>query len=156
MAPARTRTSRRIRSSSSNIRCWTWRRCWGRQTSPHCCAPTEVRSATTRARALLRRHGGGAGTIPLSHDQEFLAACMRLDRAAAQRIAAEHPELLRSHKAMFEAAKRDRPDVMALLLDLGVPLEIEDRSKARALHHAAAANALRAARFLIARGGTLD
>ena len=105
---------------------------------------------------LLRRHGGRAGTNPLSPDQEFLAACMRLDREAAQRIAAEHPELLRSHKAMFEAAKRDRPDVIALLLDLGVPLEIEDRNKARALHQAAGANALRAARFLIDRGADAE
>jgi hypothetical protein len=69
---------------------------------------------------LVRRYGGKAGTTPLSPDESFLAACMRLDRAAAERIAGEHPELLRSHKAMFEAAKRDRPDVMALLLDLGV------------------------------------
>jgi ankyrin repeat protein len=105
---------------------------------------------------LLRRYGGKAGTAPLSPDESFLAACMRLDRPAAERIVAEHPELLRSHQAMFEAAKRDRPDVMALLLDLGVPLEIEDRNKARALHHAAAANALGAARFLIERGADGD
>jgi ankyrin repeat protein len=105
---------------------------------------------------LLRRHGGRTGANPLAPDQEFLAACMRLDREAAQRLAAAHPELLRSHKAMFEAAKLDRPDVMALLLDLGVPLEIEDRSKARALHHAAAANALRAAAFLIEHGAEID
>jgi uncharacterized protein len=105
---------------------------------------------------LLRRYGAKAGTAPLAPDEAFLGACMRLDRSAAQQMVVEHPEFLRSHKVMFEAAKRDRPDVIALLLDLGVPLEIEDRSKVRALHHAAGNNALRAARFLIDRGAEVD
>ena len=60
------------------------------------------------------------------------------------------------HRAMFEAAKRDRPDVLALLLDLGVSLEIADEHNTRALHHAAGANALRAATFLIERGAEID
>lgn len=63
---------------------------------------------------------------------------------------------LASHRAMFVAAKRDRPDVMAVLLDLGVLVEIEDRHKKRALHQAAANNALRAAAFLIDRGAEID
>jgi ankyrin repeat protein len=81
---------------------------------------------------------------------------MRLDRPAAEAMIREHPEYLRSHRVMFEAATRDRPDVIALLLDLGVPLEVEDRTKSRALHHAAGANALRAAQFLIDRGAEID
>jgi len=67
-----------------------------------------------------------------------------------------HPEFLQSPHAMFEAAKRDRPDVLALLLDLGFPLEIQDRTGKRALHEAAAANALRAAAFLVERGAEID
>ena len=51
-------------------------------------------------------------------------ACFRLDRDDARRLWLAHPEYLQSPAAMFEAARRDRPDVLALLLDLGAPLEI--------------------------------
>jgi ankyrin repeat protein len=57
---------------------------------------------------------------------------------------------------MFEAAKRDRADVLALLLDLGTPLEIQDPTGKRALHEAAANNALRALAFLVDRGAEVD
>jgi hypothetical protein len=50
----------------------------------------------------------------------------------------------------------DQLRIIALLLDLGVPLEIEDRSKVRVLHHAGGNNALRAARFLIDRGEMIE
>ncbi len=105
---------------------------------------------------LLRSHGARGEGQPLDTGEAFVAACMRLDRAAVQGILGEHPEFLRSHRAMFEAATRDRPDVIAFLLELGVPLEIEDETHARALHHAAGANALRAAAFLIERGAEID
>ena len=115
-----------------------------------------VLAGQTEMAELLRRYGATAGPSSLEPDEQFLAACLRLDRRAAEEIVQRHPELLRAHGAMFEAAKRDRPDVIALLLDLGVPLEVEDRHKARALHHAAANNALRAAAFLIERGAEVD
>jgi ankyrin repeat protein len=105
---------------------------------------------------LLLAHGADPQHRPLQGEELFIAACMRLDRAEAARLAQEHPEYLRSHLAMFEAAKLDRPDVIALLLDLGVPLEIADKSNTRALHQAAAHNALRAAQFLIDRGAEID
>jgi uncharacterized protein len=105
---------------------------------------------------LLRRYGGRSAGMPPGPDEAFMAACMRLDRREAERLVAEHPEYWRSHRVMFEAARLDRPEVIALLLELGVPLEIEDRNKARALHHAAGNNALRAARFLIDRGAEVD
>ena len=104
----------------------------------------------------LRRHGATSAGSPLEPDQEFAAASLRLDRPALETLVARHPEFLRSHQAMFEAAKRDRPDAIALLLDLGVPLEVSDRSGSRALHHAAASNALRAAAYLIERGAEVD
>jgi uncharacterized protein len=46
--------------------------------------------------------------------------------------------------------------VLALLLDLGTPLEIQDRTGKRALHEAAANNALRAVTFLVERGAEVD
>ena len=77
-------------------------------------------------------------------------------RDEARRLWLAHPEYVQSPAAIFEAAKRDRPDVLALLLDLGVPLEIQDRTGKRALHEAAASNALRAAKFLVERGAEID
>src|SRR5258705_854630 len=105
---------------------------------------------------LLLKYGATAVAPVLTPDEAFIATCLRLDRAAAAAMVQDHPEYLRSHRAMFEAARRDRPDVIALLLDLGVPLEIADESNARALHHAAGNNALRAATFLIKRGAEVD
>jgi len=81
---------------------------------------------------------------------------MRLDRPAAEAILRQHPEYLQSPRAMFAAASDDRVDVIRFLLDLGVPLEITDQTNARALHHAAANNALRAAQFLIDKGADID
>jgi uncharacterized protein len=101
---------------------------------------------------LLQRHGARSEGKPLDDDQAFLAACMRLDRAAARALVEKHPEYLRSHHVMFHAAKHDRPDVIELLLDLGVPLEISDAHNTRALHHAG----VRAAKFLIDRGAEVD
>ena len=106
--------------------------------------------------ALLQRHGGKTSGAPLPDDVAFVSAVLRLDRTAARAMVEAHPEYLRSHRAMFEAASRDRPDAIALLLELGVPLEIEDRTGARALHHAAGNDAVRAARFLIDRGAEID
>jgi ankyrin repeat protein len=67
-----------------------------------------------------------------------------------------HPEYLQSHVPIFEAARRDRSDVLALLLELGFPLEAHDETGKRALHEAAANNALSAAKFLIDRGAEID
>ena len=106
---------------------------------------------------LLARHGavalgsrpGRARAIP----RGVLPARSRVKRGA---LLLAHPEYLQSPAAMFEAAKRDRPDVLALLLDLGFSLEIQDRTGKRALHEAAASNALRAATFLVERGAEID
>ncbi len=105
---------------------------------------------------LLARHGASLSTPVLDEPERYLQACLRLDRADAQRQVQAHPEHLRSHAALFETAKRDRPDAMALLLDLGVPLEIQDSTGRRALHEAAAHGALGAAAFLVERGAEID
>ena len=57
---------------------------------------------------------------------------------------------------MFDAARRDRPDVLALLLDIGFSLETQDHTGKRALHEAAASNALGAVKFLVERGADVD
>ena len=122
----------------------------------HTLYQTAVMMGHAEMAALLVKHRANTAAPTLDPDEAFIAACMRLDRAAASAIVADHPEYLRSHRAMFTAAGSDRPDVIALLLDLGVPLEISDAHNTRALHHAAGNNALRAARFLIERGAEVD
>jgi ankyrin repeat protein len=105
---------------------------------------------------LLARYGA-ARSIPARNETErFIHACLQLDRDTARASLLAHPEFLRSPADVFEAAKRDRPDVLALLLDLGFPLEIQDGTGKRALHEAAALGALRAAAWLIERGAEID
>jgi ankyrin repeat protein len=105
---------------------------------------------------LLAEHGAVTGGPPLDVSEHFQVACMSLDRAGAAALLAANPELRQSPHPMFEAARRDRPDVLALLLDLGFPLEAEDATGKRALHEAAVRNALGAARFLLERGAEVD
>ena len=105
---------------------------------------------------LLQAHGAVPSGAAIEPEQAFVAAAIRLDRAAAQALIDAHPEYRHSTHAMFLAARRDRPDTIALLLELGVPLEIADAHNTRALHHAAGNDALRAAAFLIERGAEID
>jgi uncharacterized protein len=105
---------------------------------------------------LLARYGAARSVPALDEHERFLDACFRLDRDEARRLMLAHPEYLQSHVAMFAAAKRDRPDVLALLLDLGFSIEIQDATGKRPLHEAAANDARRAARFLIEHGAETD
>jgi ankyrin repeat protein len=100
---------------------------------------------------------GALRSVPDPDENErFADACFKLDRKAARDLALERPEYLQSPMVMFEAAKRDRPDAIALLLDLGAPLEIHDKTGKRALHEAAYNNALQAVRFLVEKGAEID
>jgi ankyrin repeat protein len=101
---------------------------------------------------LFARYGA-AVTQPVLNDRERLVqALMRGDREDVRALIDGH----RDSELMFEAARRDRPDVIALLLDLGMSVDVADSHNTRALHHAAAANALEAATFLIEHGAEVD
>jgi ankyrin repeat protein len=115
-----------------------------------------LREGFTEMADMLVRYGAAPTAAVLDDREQFIDACFRLDRTAAEAQARQHPEFLQSCEAMFAAARRDRPDVIAFLLELGVPLEIADRANTRTLHHAAANNALRAAQLLIERGAEVD
>ena len=105
---------------------------------------------------LLVRYGSTPGEVPLEGVEAFASACFRRDHAKAQSLLAEHPEYLQSHVTMFAAAKRDREDVVALLLDLGVSPDVGDRQNQHPLHVAAYEGSLRAATLLIERGAEID
>jgi ankyrin repeat protein len=105
---------------------------------------------------LLLRYGAtSTGYVP-DENASFMAACFRMDRDAAYILAAAHPELLQSTDVIFEAARRDRADVVELLLDLGMSPNVTDEQKQRPLHIAAYANALRVAQLLIDRRASID
>ena len=115
-----------------------------------------MRHGLTEMKELLLRYGATSSALAHEGEEAFAAACFRLDRAEAQSLLAKHPKYLRSPVAMFAAAKRDRADVVALLLDLGVSPDVEGRQKQRPLHEAAYADSLRAASLLIERGADID
>jgi hypothetical protein len=105
---------------------------------------------------LLARHGARRSTPTLRDEERFVLACVHLDRDEAQRLLRAHPEYLHSPAAMFHAAKRNRPDVLALLVDLGFSVDIQDGSGRRPLHEAAVNDAHAAAQFLIEHGADVD
>jgi len=97
----------------------------------------------------------GAQPEPLGDTHAFQAACMRGDRAEAHRLLAAHPELRRFPGPMYQAADRDRIDVVELLLELGVSPDVEHGGWT-ALHSCAHNNSLHVANLLIAGGATID
>jgi uncharacterized protein len=115
-----------------------------------------IREGLTEMADLLARYGAVRRPPVLNDEEQFLDACFRLDHAAVRAHVERHAEHLGSPQAMFAAAKRDRADVIALLLDLGVPIDIADRHNVRALHHAAGTGARRAAALLVERGAEID
>jgi ankyrin repeat protein len=115
-----------------------------------------LRRGETEMAELLARHGATRTPVILSPVEALVASAMRLDREAVRAQLEQRPELLRAPEPMAAAATRNRVDVIALLLDLGVSPDVENKHKERALHHAAYANALDAARLLVARGAEID
>jgi ankyrin repeat protein len=105
---------------------------------------------------LLLRYGATpSGYVP-DERARFVEACLRLDRGAVDRMLSEHPEWRNSTDAIFEAARRDRADVVAFLLDLGVSPDVQDDKNERPLHGAAYHGAVAVAALLIERGAEID
>jgi ankyrin repeat protein len=81
---------------------------------------------------------------------------MRLDRETARALATEHPAYLHAADPMLTAARLRDADVVALLLELGTPVDVADSTGLRGLHNAASAGALDVAHLLIAHGADID
>lgn len=117
-----------------------------------------VRAGRTEMADLLLRHGATPSEVVYEGEDAFADACFRLDRDAAAALLARHPGYRQSPRTMHAAAGRDRADVVALLLDLGVSPDVADPAAGgqRPLHVAAYAGALGVAALLVERGAEID
>jgi ankyrin repeat protein len=104
--------------------------------------------------ALLEHHG--AEKTPLSPRAAFQSACFALDRDAARDLAARHPAFLAEAEPMLGAAGAGRADVVALLLELGMDVDVMDREEMRALQTAVMGDRIELVRLLVERGAAVD
>lgn len=107
----------------------------------------------TEMAALLLRFG--AKPAVLQGPEAFRAACMRLDRRAAETLLEQHPESLQDSGPMLAAARHDLRDVAAFLLDLGMSPDVDDQGH-RPLHTAASSDSPGVAALLIEHGAEVD
>jgi uncharacterized protein len=115
-----------------------------------------VRAGRDDIAAMLLRAGAAPVQPALTADEAFVVACLHVDRAAARALLDQHPEFLRSPRALFAAVKTDDTDVVTFVLDLGTRIDVEDEQGQQALHIAAASDARRAAAVLIERGADVN
>ncbi|HWE89141.1 MAG TPA: ankyrin repeat domain-containing protein [Pseudonocardiaceae bacterium] len=117
---------------------------------------TVLRRGRAEIAALLIRHGVRDDSTPADR---FLAACHRVDRAEAHRLAEADPAVvadLTDRDALLAAADRGDAGTVALMLDLGAPIDSRaGDDQATALHAAAGAGSAEVVRLLIARGADL-
>ncbi len=103
---------------------------------------------------LLLQFGAVAGE--LNGQQAFQAACVRLDRETAARMAQEHPKYLRDPAPLLLAASRDLREMAELLLDLGMSPDVADPTNFRPLHATTDNDSVRVGTLLIERGAQID
>ena len=103
---------------------------------------------------LLVSHGAKARQ--LDGQAAFQAACMQLDRDAARSLAEQHAECLHNPAPMLIAARQGRADVVALLLELGMDVDIADEIEQRGLQVAVAGGSLEVVKLLVAHGADID
>jgi ankyrin repeat protein len=117
-----------------------------------------VAAGSTDVCDLLRNYGAdnqGTGV------ELFLSACLRADRDEAQRQLAGDPGLLDQlgeleHAALVRAAKTGNGDAVALMLDLGFPIESRGDDGRTALHAAAYAGGANTVRLLLDRCADIE
>lgn len=118
-----------------------------------------VRHGRTDVVELLGSHGAVTDATPVDR---FLGACVRADRAAAERHLAAHPALLdeltgEDHRAITHAADHGDDAAVRLMLDLGFPLNAPvGDDGASPLHAAAGAGAAGLVAFLVGAGADIE
>jgi len=105
------------------------------------------------AELLVRR---GATPIALSGQPAFQAAALRRDFDQARAIAQADPAVLADATPLLLAAARGLEDAVALLLTLGMPVDLAMADGKRALHAAAETGQIGIARRLLAAGADID
>ena len=117
-----------------------------------------------REEALVRGHISvaellvlhGAAVRPLEGEAAFRAACMQLDRERARALAERNPEYLQDAWLMLTAAEANRSNVAALLLELGMNVDIANGGQLRGLQVAVRGDARDVVRLLISHGADID
>jgi ankyrin repeat protein len=107
---------------------------------------------------LLYRHGA---TDTATSSDRFLSACRRADRAEAERQLESDPGLLggladNERAAIVRAAEAGDTAAVALMLDLGFPLETRGDNGATPLHAAAYSGSAGTVRLLLDRGADIE
>ena len=92
----------------------------------------------------------------VSDIDQFIGACFKADREAAERLLAEHPDLLermteQDRAVIVAAAGRPRPEAVALMASLGFPLDAR-RFGDQPLHNAAYHGNAEVVRVLLGAG----
>lgn len=100
--------------------------------------------------------GRGAVAEPLAVRERFHAACARADAERMHALLAMHPDLLADGTPLVQAAQRNRADIAARLLDMGMSPDVHGHDNFRPLHAAAMAGAVDVARLLLQRGAQVD
>lgn len=108
---------------------------------------------------LLLRHGAKDDTTAVDR---YVGACLRADRAAAERIVAAEPDLaehgsLADVGTIADAAEYADPAAVRLMLDLGFPVTVRrPEDGATALHAAAYAGRVGIVSLLLERGADVN
>jgi ankyrin repeat protein len=117
-----------------------------------------VRAGQTGTAALLARHGAPDDSTDVDH---FLGACRRADRAAAERLLAEHPSLPGrltdgDRATLVDSTGSGQPAAVALSLDLGFSPGSRNGFGEQPLHVAAYHGNAEVVRLLIGAGAEVD
>jgi ankyrin repeat protein len=117
-----------------------------------------VRAGRADTAARLRRLGATDGG---SDVDQFLGACLRADRQAAEQLLAGHPDLPdrlsdQDRAVIVDAAGSRPPETIAVMLDFGFSTDDRNRSGERPLHSAAYAGNAKVVRLLLERGARVD
>jgi ankyrin repeat protein len=124
--------------------------------SPYALATVQGRADLA---ALLRRYGAADDT---TGTDRFLAACQQADQAAAAQQLAQDPGLpgrltaAQQATAMIRAAEAGHTPALALMLDLGFPVDARGEDGGTVLHAAAYSGSALAVRLLLDRGAGLE
>ena len=124
--------------------------------SPYALAAIQGR---TTVAMLLRQHGAA---VTITGADRLLAACQHADRAAAERQLAADPGLpgrlpaAQQAAAMIGAAGTGNTAAIALMLDLGFPVDARGDDGGTALHAAAYSGSASAVRLLLDRGAGVE